>query len=318
MVSTPAAPFARVVGRVVRPDGTAAAGRLTLTPDAQHPNAPLPGGEVVVVPSTVVDLDGEGRVASTVDGVPAPWVDVIAPGGSVEPAGSWTYTVTLSVPGSTWWSRHVTLTQGTVVDLTDLAPAAEYRGDAVTIAEQSAQAAASSAQAAADALARAEADIAAGLTRGPQGPTGPTGPQGETGPVGPVGPQGETGSQGQQGPVGPQGPQGPQGETGPIGPEGPAGAAAATPVPTASATTLATGASATASVSGTYPAMNFAFGLPRGATGAKGDPGAVPTASDYLIVAAGRPDVPPSMVTLIATSVAAAPVGCEFRSTDGP
>ena len=135
MVSTPAAPFARVVGRVVRPDGTAAAGRLTLTPDAQHPNATLPGGEVVVVPSTVVDLDGEGRVASTVDGVPAPWVDVIAPGGSVEPAGSWTYTVTLSVPGSTWWSRHVTLTQGTVVDLTDRAPAAAYRGDALTVAD---------------------------------------------------------------------------------------------------------------------------------------------------------------------------------------
>ena len=74
-MSSPASPFARVVGRVVRPDGTAAAGRLTLTPDAQHPNATLPGGEVVVVPSTVVDLDGEGRVASTVDGVPAPWVE---------------------------------------------------------------------------------------------------------------------------------------------------------------------------------------------------------------------------------------------------
>ena len=103
MVSTPAAPFARVVGRVVRPDGTAAAGRLTLTPDAQHPNATLPGGEVVVVPSTVVDLDGEGRVASTVDGVPAPWVDVIAPllsqpelyeamaARSLELVGSYTY-----------------------------------------------------------------------------------------------------------------------------------------------------------------------------------------------------------------------------------
>lgn len=155
-------------------------------------------------------------------------------------------------------------------------------------------------------------------------PPGPQGPQGETGPVGPVGPQGEIGPQGPQGPVGPQGPtgeagpQGPQGETGPIGPEGPAGSAAATPVPSASASTLAAGASATASVSGTYPAMNFTFGLPRGATGAKGDPGAVPTASDYLIVAAGRPDMSSSMVTTIATAVAAAPVGCEFRSTDGP
>ena len=315
----PAAPFARVFGRVVLPDGSAvSSGRLVLGPDAEHPTVSLDSGDALVVSRTDVSLDSEGWVSSIVDGGVVRWVDVVAPGEGVTPGGAWTYTVTLSVPGREWWSRHVALTQGTVVDLTDLAPAAEYRGDAVTVAEGAAQAAASSAQAAADAMARAEADIAAGLTRGPQGP------QGETGPVGPTGPQGEIGPQGPQGPVGPQGPtgeagpQGPQGETGPIGPEGPAGAAAATPVPSASASTLAAGASATASVSGTYPAMNFTFGLPRGATGAKGDPGAVPTASDYLIVAAGRPDVSSSMDSTIATAVAAAPVGCEFRSTDGP
>ena len=278
MVSTPAAPFARVVGRVVRPDGTAAAGRLTLTPDAQHPNATLPGGEVVVVPSTVVDLDGEGRVASTVDGVPAPWVDVIAPGGSVEPAGSWTYTVTLSVPGSTWWSRHVALTQGTVVDLTDLAPAAEYQGDAVTVAEGAAQAAASSAQAAADALARAEADIAAGLTRGPQGPAGPTGPQGERGPVGPAGERGEDGRPGPAGPTGPQG----TGVASVTNPDGDAQAlvtltdgttsslplpTVATPQFTAEASALAAGAAPTADVTGTYPDLTIALGVPEGAPG---------------------------------------------------
>ena len=101
-------------------------------------------------------------------------------------------------------------------------------------------------------------------------------------------------------------------------PEGAPGQDAVSPAFTASASTLAAGASATADVTGTYPAMNLTFGLPRGATGAKGDPGAVPTASDYLIVAAGRPDVSSSMATTIATAVAAAPVGCEFRSTDGP
>ena len=351
MVSTPAAPFARVVGRVVRPDGTAAAGRLTLTPDAQHPNATLPGGEVVVVPSTVVDLDGEGRVASTVDGVPAPWVDVIAPGGSVEPAGSWTYTVTLSVPGSTWWSRHVALTQGTVVDLTDLAPAAEYQGDAVTVAEGAAQAAASSAQAAADALARAEADIAAGLTRGPQGPAGPTGPQG-TGVASVTNPDGDaqalvtltdgtTSSLPLPTVATPQftaeasalaagaAPTADVTGTYPdltiaLGvPEGAPGQDAVTPAFTASASTLAAGASATASVNGTYPNLTIALGIPSGATGAPGAPGApgatgapgaIGTASTYMLVGPGRPDVAPTTGGVITGSE---PVGAVFHSTDG-
>ena len=319
MVSTPEAPFARVVGRVVRPDGTAAAGRLTLTPDAQHPNATLPGGEVVVVPSTVVDLDGEGRVASTVDGVPAPWVDVIAPGGSVEPAGSWTYTVTLSVPGSTWWSRHVTLAQGTVVDLTDLAPAAEYRGDAVTISEGAAQAAAESAQAAADALARAEADIAAGLTVGPPG----------------VGVSSITTADGDgtatvtltDGSTSdlllPRGPQG-VGVSSITNPDGDAtalvtltdGSSTDLALPTVAQpvftmetpTTLAAGSQATAKLSGSYQNLAISLGIPAVATG---------STSATQIIGAGRPDVASSMDANTQALVSAAPVGASFNSTDG-
>ena len=360
-MSTPEAPFARVVGRVVRPDGTAAAGRLTLTPDAQHPNATLPGGEVVVVPSTVVDLDGEGRVASTVDGVPAPWVDVIAPGGSVEPAGSWTYTVTLSVPGSTWWSRHVTLAQGTVVDLTDLAPAAEYRGDAVTIAEGAAVESAASAAQAAAALAQVRAELASGVhdgvsvtsivdddgdgtatvtlsdgatsplplppgPAGPQGEVGPAGPRGlpgETGPIGltgPAGPHGEAGHAGPQGERGETGPAGPQGEAGPAGPQGergetgPKGADATQPSFTAEASALAAGAAPTADVTGTYPNLTLALGIPRGATSATGATGATGTASTYMLVGPGRPDVASTTGGVITGSE---PVGAVFHSTDG-
>ena len=327
MVSTPAEPFARVVGRVVRPDGTAAAGRLTLTPDARHPNATLPGGEVVVVPSTVVDLDGEGRVASTVDGGTAPWVDVIAPGGSVEPAGSWTYTVTLSVPGSTWWSRHVTLTQGMVVDLTDMAPAAEYAGDATTIAEGAAVEAAASAAQAAAALAQVRVELESGVHDGVSVtsivdddgdgtatvtlsdgstsplplPPGPAGPQGEVGPAGPQGERGETG------PAGPQGEAGPAGPTGATGATGPKGADATPPNFTAGAvTTVPAGGAATATVTGAYPNLKLNLGL------VTGQP------DDYRIVGVGRPDVSGSMSTAIAARVAAAPVGCEFISTDGP
>ena len=143
----PSAPFARVFGRVVLPDGSAvSSGRLVLDPDAEHPTVSLYSGDALVVSRTEVSLDSEGWVSSIVDGGVVRWVDVVAPGDSVTPGGAWTYMVTLSVPGREWWSQHVALTQGAVVDLADLAPQASYVGDAVTIAEQSAQAAAASAQ----------------------------------------------------------------------------------------------------------------------------------------------------------------------------
>lgn len=70
-------------------------------------------------------------------------------------------------------------------------------------------------------------------------------------------------------------------------------------------TTVPAGGVATASVSGTYPDLRLNFGL------VTGQP------DDYRIVGAGRPDVAGSMSSDIAARVAAAPVGCEFRSTDG-
>ena len=50
--------------------------------------------------------------------------------------------------------------------------------------------------------------------------------------------------------------------------------------------------------------------------GPPGPPGAVPTAADYLVVGPGRPDAP-TTTGLSATQIAALPVGCEYRSTDG-
>ena len=50
--------------------------------------------------------------------------------------------------------------------------------------------------------------------------------------------------------------------------------------------------------------------------GEKGEKGAVPTASDYLVVGPGRPDAP-TTTGLSSAQIAALPVGCEYRSTDG-
>lgn len=77
------------------------------------------------------------------------------------------------------------------------------------------------------------------------------------------------------------------------------------PVFTATATTLAAGSNATATVGGTYPNLTLALGIPAGQ----------PTA--YQIVGAGRPDVTASMTTDVQAQVAAAPIGATFTSTDG-
>lgn len=52
------------------------------------------------------------------------------------------------------------------------------------------------------------------------------------------------------------------------------------------------------------------------APGPAGPPGAVPTTSDYLVVGPGRPDAP-TTTGLSSAQIAALPVGCEYRSTDG-
>ena len=84
--------------------------------------------------------------------------------------------------------------------------------------------------------------------------------------------------QGPQGPKGDTGAQGPQGIQGVQGPQGPTGAAAGFGTPTATASALAAGAAPTVTVTAsggnTAKVFKFAFGIPRGATGAQGPKGA--------------------------------------------
>ena len=89
------------------------------------------------------------------------------------------------------------------------------------------------------------------------------------GPVGPIGPQGAKGDPGVDSTVpGPQGPTGPKGDKGDPGPTGAAGAAATVTV--GSVTTLAPGAQATVTNTGTESAAVLNFGIPKGADGAGG------------------------------------------------
>lgn len=71
------------------------------------------------------------------------------------------------------------------------------------------------------------------------------------------------------------------------------------------------------SIFGTSPNQSMYFYIPQGAPGAKGEtggPGAVATASDYLVVAPGRPDQPSTTGGAITGNE---PIGCEFRSSTG-
>ena len=95
-------------------------------------------------------------------------------------------------------------------------------------------------------------------------------------------------------------------------PRGTDGVSPATPVFTASATTLAAGSAATAAVTGIYPNLTLALGIPRGADGTGGG------GSSLQIVGAGRPDITASMDATTQAAVASATVGTTFISTDGP
>ena len=108
---------------------------------------------------------------------------------------------------------------------------------------------------------------------------GPAGEPGPEGPVGPAGPPGEPGPAGERGPEGPAGPKGDPGPEGPVGPKGDPGPASTVPGP-------------------------------------PGPPGQVLTPESMLVVGPGRPDAP-TTTGLSAARIAALPVGCEYRSTDG-
>ena len=160
------------------------------------------------------------------------------------------------------------------------------------------------------------------LPRGPEGPEGPQGPKGDQGIQGPEGPQGPKGSTGLQGEVGPKGdtgdtgPEGPKGDKGDKGDEGPASTVPgpANNLTVGTVTTGAAGSNVSVTVTGSSPNQAINFTIPRGAQGAKGDPGDL---GSSIIYGAGRPDISSTMTTETAASVAAAQSGAQFISTDG-
>ena len=73
--------------------------------------------------------------------------------------------------------------------------------------------------------------------------------------------------------VGPAGLQGDTGPAGADGADGQDGSDATNPAFSTSVSTLAPGSSATVDLTGTYPSLNLAFGIPQGTKGDKGDKG---------------------------------------------
>ena len=177
------------------------------------------------------------------------------------------------------------------------------------------------------------------LPRGPQGErgerglTGERGAKGDRGDVGPApevswsgdrltvggqtgpsltGPRGLKGDRGEQGLKGDKGDQGPQGDKGDKGDTGPAN--------TLTIGTVTGGAAAGATITGEAPEQTLSLVLPQGAKGDRGDvgpqgpPGVVSSASSYVIVGPGRPDVPSTTAGAI---TGREPVGAEYRSQDG-
>lgn len=146
----------------------------------------------------------------------------------------------------------------------------------------------------------------------------PRGPQGDPGRDGVDGVDGRTPSLSWQGSAlavdGVPGPdlRGPAGKDGEDGEDGAPG-----PAPTIKIGTVTAGATASASITGTSPDLTLGLVLPkgdRGDAGPQGPPGVVSSASSYVIVGPGRPDIPATTGGVI---TGAEPVGAEYRSTDG-
>ena len=129
------------------------------------------------------------------------------------------------------------------------------------------------------------------------------------------------GAQGEPGKKGDPGEKGEPGEPGPAN--------------VLSIGTVTSGETASATITGTSPAQVLSLVLPKGekgdpgADGPKGDtgpastvpgppgpPGQVLTPESMVVVGPGRPDAP-TTTGFSAAQIAALPVGCEYRSTDG-
>ena len=116
-----------------------------------------------------------------------------------------------------------------------------------------------------------------------------------------------------------QGPQGTPGDPGKDstvpGPPGERGAPG--PAPAIKIGAVTSGATPSATITGTSPDLTLGLVLPKGDRGDRGEtgpPGVVSSASSYVLVGPGRPDTPSTTGGVITGSE---PVGAEYRSTDG-
>ena len=155
------------------------------------------------------------------------------------------------------------------------------------------------------------------LPRGPEGAPGRDGVDGAPGADGRDGQDGHTPALSWQGTVlavdGVPGPdlRGPAGEDGEDGAPGPA--------PSIKIGTVSSGSTPSATIKGTSPDLTLDLVLAKGDQGERGErgaPGVVSSASSYVIVGPGRPDVPSTTGGVI-PSPDTTPVGAEYRSTDG-
>lgn len=153
------------------------------------------------------------------------------------------------------------------------------------------------------------------LPRGPAGEPGRDGVDGAPGADGRDGQDGRTPDLSWQGSAlavdGVPGPdlRGPAGKDGANGAPGPA--------PAIKIGAVTSGATPSATITGTSPDLTLGLVLPKGDRGDRGEtgpPGVVSSASSYILVGPGRPDVPG---TTAGTITGAEPVGAEYRSQDG-
>ena len=102
---------------------------------------------------------------------------------------------------------------------------------------------------------------------------------------------------------------------GPAGKDGKDGATG--PAPSIKIGAVSSGTTPSATIKGTSPDLTLDLVFAKGDQGERGErgaPGVVSSASSYVIVGPGRPDVPS---TTAGTITGAEPVGAEYRSTDG-
>ena len=180
-----AAPYCTLTGTI--PGGENGRATVRIIPDVKGATATVDGA-AVSMREHVVRTDQAGAVN----------IEVLAPGTSVSPAGSWTHTIYIDSPTFDI-VKHVALTQGGTIDIMTADPTSEVSP-----------------------LPFGGGGGGAG-SPGPVGPRGPQGPPGPKGDAGNPGPKGDQGLHGPAGPIGPQGPPGPKGDAGERGPEGPRG-----------------------------------------------------------------------------------------------